>query len=382
MTRIGIAGIAILLIAIGLLLTGPNRQPSHADDGSGWSLVAGSLSPQGYTTGAYGGLNAVDVVGVDPATTGLTYARLTSGTCDSLGDEATIYEGQLSPEPDGHYLTAALYPVGLGVGSIPLSTGGISIGPFDPTATPPGHVLIAGFEGGPPNTTFHLCLRHPGPYTYCVHYKGGLLCQAQFALQPNTPTAIPGSVATPASETPVATIPPGVPWCNGTFVSGVCLPPLPFPTPAPSGTAVTAITPAPLPVTTPAPSGQPLPLLASGWTEVGAAASDDGGAWRFKQTVGQDLLGAGLTVMRVTSGACATPAEQAVAFEAQLQATEAGDQSWAGQLLPVGAPAQALVLDPTSGDVHFVPMPTGTLVDAALDGVPPDTAFVICVRRP
>lgn len=122
---------------------------------------------------------------------------------------------------------------------------------------------------------------------------------------------------------------------------------------------------------------------ASPWALLGFAASDDGGAWRFKQSVGQDLLGAGLTVIRVTSGSCDTSVEQAVVFEAQLGPTQSADGSWGGLLRPVGTPAQDLPsLDPTSGDVHVVPTPAGTQIDAALDGIPPDTSFTVCLRQP
>ncbi len=117
------------------------------------------------------------------------------------------------------------------------------------------------------------------------------------------------------------------------------------------------------------------------WYPFTSATSDDGGAWRLSETADQDLIGAGYTAVRVTSAACDTPIAQAMVFDVELQPTEAGDSSWGGILKSVGGISPATPLAPNTGDVHFVPVPAGTEITAALDGLPPDLIFTVCLGQ-
>ena len=119
------------------------------------------------------------------------------------------------------------------------------------------------------------------------------------------------------------------------------------------------------------------------WYSVGSAPVDDGGAWRFEVNASEDLLGAGLTLVRVTSAACDATPDQAIVFEARVRLTQAGDRSWEGQLMPTGSVALSLPpIDPTSGDVYLIPMLAGTRVVTGLDGVPPGGRLAVCLRQP
>jgi hypothetical protein len=108
--------------------------------------------------------------------------------------------------------------------------------------------------------------------------------------------------------------------------------------------------------------------------------SDGNGSWRFTRVVPDDLIGLGYTRLRVTSGACADPDDQAMVFEAALQPLETGDGSWGGTLEPVGLPALLLwEAAPASADARFLPAPDGVSVMVVLDGVPPGVTFTVCV---
>jgi len=119
------------------------------------------------------------------------------------------------------------------------------------------------------------------------------------------------------------------------------------------------------------------------WTAVGSAAVDGGGSWRFVVNAGQDLIGSGMTLIRVTSGDCTSAPSQAIVLEARLQSTQAGNGSWEGRLAPAGGLALSLAtLDPNSGDVQLIPSPPGTRIDTGLDGITPGLTLYVCAGQP
>ena len=415
---------AIPLLVFGLLLTGLTGRTTQAAPIVEVPPLPNRLDNR---TDATGYLNWVWETTLAP----LSYVRLTSGTCLDFPSDAYVFQGEthqeaISSAADIHYL-AELHPQpGLAQSLANFQGGWVDIGPPNSAVLfPPGRAVIAALIGGPPNTVFHLCLlTQPELGTYCGPYQGSVICQKQFAgggpaaqaavtLDAGGPYA--GVATSPLTFTASSTNQPeGVDYAitwdfgdgttqNGAIVkhtysspgtysvttvlalypSGVTL--------AQAGTTATITLPSLSVGTVNAPSTTPnpalgtvgLPPLSPAWTRIGSATSDDGGSWRFSMNVGQDLLGAGLTVIRVTSAPCDTPVDQAFVFEAQLQATQAGDQSWGGQLAPIGIPAESLpVLNLSSGDVHFIPTLPGTLIDTGLDGVPPDTLFAVCLRQP
>lgn len=118
------------------------------------------------------------------------------------------------------------------------------------------------------------------------------------------------------------------------------------------------------------------------WHSIGFTRTDDGGSWRFDVNTGQDLIGASLTTIRVTNATCEISPDEAIVFETQVQPTQAGNRSWEGKLAAVGSPAQSLPpLDPSSGEVQFIPTPSGTQIVTGLDGVPPGAVLAVCLRR-
>lgn len=118
------------------------------------------------------------------------------------------------------------------------------------------------------------------------------------------------------------------------------------------------------------------------WTSIGSATVDGGGSWRFVVNAGQDLIGTQMTLIRVTSGDCASAPSQAIVMEARLQATQAGNGSWEGKLAPAGGLASSLAtLDPNSGDVQLVPSPPGTRIDTGLDGITPGLTLSVCAGQ-
>jgi hypothetical protein len=403
MTMKKLVVLVFLMLSVGVLVDLLPHGSSHAADGSAWILAAsGKSDSTGY-------LNIVEVTTVDLAATGRTYARLTSGSCEAFSDEAIMLEGQMVPETAGRYF-GLLYPIGSPAKKWPtLKKGVINIAPWNGSPIKPGYPIMGGFDGGPPSMMFHFCLRKPG--TYCVPYddEGGQICQAEYPVAPGSqpPATISaggpysGTLNTPITFTATAdNVPSGlgykITWgfgdgttATGGIVTHTYAIPAIYQVTVSLSLNFTGIPPLAQNSTTATVLGSPVigtvpPIeVPSPWVKIGVSAPDDGGAWRFARTTRQDLIGANLTRIRVTSMTCTTPPDEAIVFEAQLQPTEGEDRSWDGKLLPVSGPARSLpALDPASGDVHYVPASAGTLIDAALDGLPPMVEFSVCVRAP
>lgn len=385
----------LLVLFLGLLVIALPTGPARADSGL-WTGIPGS-NPSSRRTDATGYLNRVDEMpnGIDPAA--LSFARLTSGSCDDDPDDAFVIEGLL--KPSGSVYTGLLDPIGAVARGYPaLAPGALEIRAAG-TGIQGGRVFVTGFVNGPPNTSINLCLRPPDPPgTYCFAWNDTVICRRQIATGPApgplTISAGPtyyGVVNTPITFTSTGgNLPEGanyaVSWnfgdgtaARGAIVSHTYTGPGTYQVSVslalhPSGVVLAEDRTTAVITSTPE---------VTGWYIIGTSTSDEAGAWRFKASAGQDLIDMGLTMLRVTASAsCGTSVADAIVFEARLQATESEDGSWGGMLEPLGAPALALVFQPSSGDVHFTPKPDGTLIDAALDGVPPTTTFAVCVRKP
>ncbi len=123
------------------------------------------------------------------------------------------------------------------------------------------------------------------------------------------------------------------------------------------------------------------PVHVSGWSVIGKATSSADGSWSFHQSDSRDLVGTGLTSVRVSSAGCVPQAGQATVFEAHLQDMHSGDGAWGAPLTlsPLSQPLPAG--SAFSGDIQFVPQAGGTLIYGSLDGVPPNTTFTLCVSQ-
>jgi hypothetical protein len=119
----------------------------------------------------------------------------------------------------------------------------------------------------------------------------------------------------------------------------------------------------------------------SEWLRAGSAETDAGGSWRFKQSVPRDLIADGFIRTRLVAGVCTAAPEEAVAFEGTVPTDQLGHDLWEVILYPAGR-ATADPKFETSGAAFLRHQTNGwTMVEIALDRLPPRLTLNVCFRQ-
>ena len=119
------------------------------------------------------------------------------------------------------------------------------------------------------------------------------------------------------------------------------------------------------------------------WYVAGSALTDDAGTLSFtEREESENLVEEGLTYLRVTNGPCdGSPAEFYV-YEGNLAPPADGDRAWSGELAPVAGQATPLASTPNAPDAYLESSGIMSRLRVTAEGLPPDMAFQVCLRRP
>lgn len=119
------------------------------------------------------------------------------------------------------------------------------------------------------------------------------------------------------------------------------------------------------------------------WFNAGDELSNAIGRWSFYTTqVPADLVDSGYTYARVTSGSCSSESQELVIYEANLTKDPMGDIGWSGTLMPMTPPAMVIGDQPSPPNIMVISRVLNSTVSAKMVGVPGNTTFTVCFRKP
>jgi hypothetical protein len=118
------------------------------------------------------------------------------------------------------------------------------------------------------------------------------------------------------------------------------------------------------------------------WFMAGDTLSDDSGEIAYvQQTVDADLIGDGLTYVRVTNGTCSDSPTAFIVYETALDPPGTGENAWYGTLEPAGSMARPLN-NPGDPNVYLEQDGIQSKVTVVMSGLPPSVTFSICFSKP
>jgi hypothetical protein len=119
------------------------------------------------------------------------------------------------------------------------------------------------------------------------------------------------------------------------------------------------------------------------WFKAGDTLSDDSGEVTYvQQTVPADLIGDGLTYVRVTNGSCSDSPSSFIVYETALDPPGTGDNAWYGTLEPVSGSMAKPLNNPGDPNVYLEQDGINSKVTVVMSGLPPNITFSICFTKP
>ena len=119
------------------------------------------------------------------------------------------------------------------------------------------------------------------------------------------------------------------------------------------------------------------------WYVAASALTDDAGTLSVaEREESENLVEEGLTYLRVTNGPCDGSPSAFSVYEANLTPPADGDRAWSGELAPVAGRATPLASTPAAPDAYLESSGIMSRLRVTVEGLPPDMAFLVCLRRP
>jgi hypothetical protein len=120
----------------------------------------------------------------------------------------------------------------------------------------------------------------------------------------------------------------------------------------------------------------------SGWFDAGSGLVGDDGRLYISAALPFNLIDAGLTYARVTSGPCDGSPEDYVVYEVALSPEGNSGGVYVGVLEPIGRLATPLIQPAGAYDVFLFARGDTSGFTAAADGLTPSVTFQACFRAP
>jgi hypothetical protein len=120
----------------------------------------------------------------------------------------------------------------------------------------------------------------------------------------------------------------------------------------------------------------------SGWYDAGASLTDNKGQAFISARLAFNLIDAGLTYARVTSGPCNGSPQEYIVYEATLAPEGASGQVYVGVLEPIGRLASPISTPPGSYDVFLFGRGAGGGFTVVVNDQTPSVTFTACFRVP